>query len=43
MRRVWIATPTFLAKFVCGLMLLIQWTPGDVMFGAGFEVTVWLG
>jgi hypothetical protein len=32
-----------LAKFVCGLMLLIQWTPGRLSFRAGFEVSAWLG
>jgi hypothetical protein len=39
----WVANPSFLFKFVCGLMLLIQLTPGDLSFRAGFEVSAWLG
>jgi hypothetical protein len=40
---VWFATPSFLFKFVCGLMLLFQWTPGLTAFRGGFEVASWLG
>ena len=40
---VWIVNPSFRFQFVCGLMLLIQLTPGNLSFGAGFEVSTWLG
>jgi hypothetical protein len=39
----WLATPSFAFKFVCGVMLLIQLTPGDLSFRAGFEASAWIG
>jgi hypothetical protein len=40
---IWVATPSFLFKFVCGLTLLVLLTPGNLKFEAGFQVSTWFG
>ena len=39
----WFAHPSFRFQFICGPMLLIQLTPGNLSVGTGFEVSAWLG
>jgi hypothetical protein len=39
----WIATPSLLAKFACGLLVAVQVTPDTATFRMGFEVAAWLG
>lgn len=39
----WVGTPTFIAKFVCGLMVLLQVSQGAFFVRFGFEATALLG